>query len=432
MGDPGVAEQVPIRAVDGRLIADRQRRQNACDAAVRHVCVNRITDRLARAFDRKSGVALQTLRRPVAHVARGADAEFEQVQLVVESVRIDVAVRAAQPHRERPALPGAQFTLRLAQGGVFVEASVPAERQQGRQFDAQALQLGDLGTESKPQTARARLRKARHNALNNHVLPFESSRQNFGDAPNRTPTRRAESHQRQAHKAERKCRAPAPSHCEQDRADHDRRRIGLARQEQTLLQLQRHAHEPRQPQARKPPPGVVHPHEGQCRICASSVSASEIPMADRSDVYEKLKSLGISLPPLATPAAAYVPFVRTGNLVFVSGHIAKRDGKAWVGQFGRNIDTATGKLAARAVAIDLLGTLHAAVGDLNQIERIVKVMSLVNSSPEFTEQHLVTNGCSELLGEVFGDKGAHARSAFGVAQIPLGACVEIELIAQVA
>ena len=155
-------------------------------------------------------------------------------------------------------------------------------------------------------------------------------------------------------------------------------------------------------------------------------------MADRSDVYEKLKSLGISLPPLATPAAAYVPFVRTGNLVFVSGHIAKRDGKAWVGQFGRNIDTATGKLAARAVAIDLLGTLHAAVGDLNQIERIVKVMSLVNSSPEFTEQHLVTNGCSELLGEVFGDKGAHARSAFGVAQIPLGACVEIELIAQVA
>jgi len=149
-------------------------------------------------------------------------------------------------------------------------------------------------------------------------------------------------------------------------------------------------------------------------------------------VYDRLKSLGIELPPVAIPAAAYVPFARTGNLVFLSGHIAKRDGKAWVGQLGRDMDTATGKLAARAVAIDLLGTLHAAVGDLNKVERVVKVMSLVNSTSGFTEQHLVTNGCSELLGEVFGDKGAHARSAFGVAQIPMGACVEIELIAQVA
>jgi enamine deaminase RidA (YjgF/YER057c/UK114 family) len=156
-------------------------------------------------------------------------------------------------------------------------------------------------------------------------------------------------------------------------------------------------------------------------------------MADRSNVYDKLKALGIVLPALATPAAAYVPFVRTGNLVFISGHIARRDGKPWVGQLGANVDTATGKLAARAIAIELLGTLHAAVGDLNQVQRIVKVMSLVNSTPTFTEQHLVTNGCSELLVEVFGAaKGAHARSAFGVAQIPLGACVEIELIAQVA
>ena len=151
-----------------------------------------------------------------------------------------------------------------------------------------------------------------------------------------------------------------------------------------------------------------------------------------ASVYDRLAALGITLPPLATPAAAYVPFVRTGKLVFVSGHIARRDGKPWVGQLGAGIDTATGKLAARAVAIDLLGTLHAAVGDLNKVERIVKVMSLVNSTPTFTEQHLVTNGCSELLGEVFGDKGAHARSAFGVAQIPMGACVEIELIVEVA
>jgi len=149
-------------------------------------------------------------------------------------------------------------------------------------------------------------------------------------------------------------------------------------------------------------------------------------------VYARLKELGIELPPVAIPAAAYVPFVRSGKLVFLSGHIAKRDGKAWVGQLGGEIDTATGKQAARAVAIDLLGTLHAAVGNLDQVERIVKVMSLVNSTPTFTEQHLVTNGCSELLGEVFGDAGKHARSAFGVAQIPLGACVEIELIAELA
>ena len=148
-------------------------------------------------------------------------------------------------------------------------------------------------------------------------------------------------------------------------------------------------------------------------------------------VYDRLAQLGITLPPVAAPAAAYLPFVRTGNLVFLSGHLAKRDGRAWIGQLGRDMVTATGKNAARAIAIDLLGTLHAAIGDLNQVERIVKVMSLVNSTPEFTEQHLVTNGCSELLAEVFGAKGAHARSAFGVAQIPLGACVEIEMIVQV-
>jgi len=153
--------------------------------------------------------------------------------------------------------------------------------------------------------------------------------------------------------------------------------------------------------------------------------------ATTSSVYDRLAQLGITLPPVSAPAAAYVPYVRTGNLVFLSGHIARRDGKPWVGQLGRDVDTATGKLAARAIAIDLMGTLHAAIGDLNKVERIVKVMSLVNSTSDYTEQHLVTNGCSELLAEVFGDKGAHARSAFGVAQVPMGACVEIELIAQV-
>ena len=149
-------------------------------------------------------------------------------------------------------------------------------------------------------------------------------------------------------------------------------------------------------------------------------------------VYDRLKTLGVSLPELARPAAVYVPFVRTGNLVFVSGHIARRDGEAWVGQLGAGLTTAEGQAAARAIAIELLGTLHAAVGNLDQIVRIVKLMALVNSTPTFTEQHLVANGASELLVQVFGDRGAHARSAFGVAQIPRGACVEIELIAEVA
>ena len=150
-------------------------------------------------------------------------------------------------------------------------------------------------------------------------------------------------------------------------------------------------------------------------------------------VADKLKQLNITLPPVAVPAAAYVPFVRTGNLVFLSGHIARKDGKPWVGQLGKDMDTAQGQAAARAIAIDLLGTLQAAVGDLSKVQRIVKVMSLVNSTSTFTEQHLVTNGASELFVQVFGnDVGAHARSAFGVAQIPLGACVEIELIAEVA
>lgn len=149
-------------------------------------------------------------------------------------------------------------------------------------------------------------------------------------------------------------------------------------------------------------------------------------------IHDKLKALNITLPPVATPAAAYLPFVQTGKLVFLSGHIAKKDGKVWVGQLGKNLTTEEGKAAARAVAIDLLGTLQAATGDLAKVQRIVKLMSLVNSTPDFTEQHLVTNGASELLAELFGPAGAHARSAFGVAQIPMGACVEIELIAEVA
>ena len=148
-------------------------------------------------------------------------------------------------------------------------------------------------------------------------------------------------------------------------------------------------------------------------------------------VQARLDALGITLPPLAVPAAAYVPFVRTGKLVFISGHIARQDGKPWVGQLGLSMTTDEGKAAARAIAVELLGTLQAGAGGLDHVARIVKVLSLVNSTATFTEHHLVTNGCSELLVQVFGaEVGAHARSAFGVAQLPLGACVEIELIAE--
>jgi enamine deaminase RidA (YjgF/YER057c/UK114 family) len=148
------------------------------------------------------------------------------------------------------------------------------------------------------------------------------------------------------------------------------------------------------------------------------------------NVYEKLESLGIALPEPAIPEAAYVPFVRSGELVFLSGHLAKKNSRVWVGRLGNDMTTAQGAEAARAIAVDLLGTLHKAIGDLNLVSRIVKLTSMVNSAAEFSEQHLVANGASDLLVEVFANSGTHARSAFGVAQLPLGACVEIELIVE--
>ncbi len=151
----------------------------------------------------------------------------------------------------------------------------------------------------------------------------------------------------------------------------------------------------------------------------------------RGYANEQLKKLGITLPPAGSPAAAYVMSSQIGNTVFLSGHIAKKDGQPLVGKLGLNMTTEEGKAAARSIAIDLIATLQAHLGSLDKVKRIVKVMSLVNSTQEFTEHHLVTNGCSELLFEIFGESGKHARSAFGVAQIPLGACVEIELIAEV-
>jgi enamine deaminase RidA (YjgF/YER057c/UK114 family) len=149
------------------------------------------------------------------------------------------------------------------------------------------------------------------------------------------------------------------------------------------------------------------------------------------DVYARLKELHIELPVAGAPAAAYVMSAQSGNTVYLSGHLARKDGKVWAGKLGEALTTGEGQLAARAAAIDLFATLHAHIGDLNRVTRIVKVLSLVNSTNDFVEQHLVTNGASELIADVFGKAGKHARSAFGVAQIPLGACVEIEMVVEV-
>lgn len=153
-------------------------------------------------------------------------------------------------------------------------------------------------------------------------------------------------------------------------------------------------------------------------------------------VYERLDALQIKLPDLPPPVVdgyvpLFVPFVRTGNLIFLSGRLAKRDGKPFSGKLGQQITTAEGRQAARDVAIELLATLHGALHDLDAVKGIVRLLVLVNSAPDFTESHEVANGASGLLREVFGERGAHARTCLGVAQIPFGSCVEIEMIVEV-
>jgi enamine deaminase RidA (YjgF/YER057c/UK114 family) len=148
--------------------------------------------------------------------------------------------------------------------------------------------------------------------------------------------------------------------------------------------------------------------------------------------YDRLRELDIQLPSAAKPVAAFVMAAPGGSLVFVSGHIARKDGKVVAGKLGAELTTDQGRAAARGIAVDLMATLHDFLGDLDRVRRIVKVTCLVNSAPTYTDAHLVANGCSELLLEVFGERGRHARSAFGVAQIPLGSCVEIEMVVEVA
>jgi len=126
-------------------------------------------------------------------------------------------------------------------------------------------------------------------------------------------------------------------------------------------------------------------------------------------VYGKLQQLGIVLPAVIAPVAAFVSYVKSWRQIFVSDHIAKRNGEPWGGKLGAELNTTDGQQAARAVSIDLKGTLHAEVQNLDNISRIVKLMILVNSAPGFTKQHLVANEASLLLVEVFGDAGAHMR-----------------------
>jgi len=148
-------------------------------------------------------------------------------------------------------------------------------------------------------------------------------------------------------------------------------------------------------------------------------------------VYNRLASPGIALPEVNPRVAAFEPWVRSGSQIWLPDDVAREDGKPWVGKLGDSLGMEDGVAAAKFVAIDLLGTLNAAVGDLRQERRILKIMVLVNSENNFTQQHLVANGAAELLVQEFAEIGHHARSAFGVGQIPLGSCVEIELDAEV-
>lgn len=149
-------------------------------------------------------------------------------------------------------------------------------------------------------------------------------------------------------------------------------------------------------------------------------------------IEKRLEELGIELPPPATPVANYVTTVQTGNLVFTSGHgPGTGEGKIYKSQLGTDASVDDGYASARQVALGLISTLKHALGDLDRIKRVVKVVGFINSSADFTDQPAVLNGASDLFVEVFGDKGKHARSAVGMVQLPGGIPVEIEMIVEI-
>ncbi|TGQ47847.1 MULTISPECIES: RidA family protein [unclassified Mesorhizobium] len=149
-------------------------------------------------------------------------------------------------------------------------------------------------------------------------------------------------------------------------------------------------------------------------------------------IEKRLSDLGVTLPVAAAPAANYVPYCRSGNLLFTAGQLPLREGKLQAsGLLGRGVDTAAGKEAAKYCAINILAQVKAALGDLEKIRRLVKITVFVASAPDFVEQHLVANGASDFLVAVLGERGKHARSAVGTASLPLNAAVEIEAILEV-
>lgn len=149
-------------------------------------------------------------------------------------------------------------------------------------------------------------------------------------------------------------------------------------------------------------------------------------------IEKRLEELGITLPAAATPVANYVTTVQTGNLIFTSGHgPGNGDGKIYKSQLGTDASIDDGYQSARQVAINLIGTLKHALGDLDWIKRIVKVTGFVNSASTFTDQPAVINGASDLFVEVFGDKGKHTRSAIGMSQLPGGIPVEVEMVVEI-
>jgi enamine deaminase RidA (YjgF/YER057c/UK114 family) len=150
-------------------------------------------------------------------------------------------------------------------------------------------------------------------------------------------------------------------------------------------------------------------------------------------IEARLKAEGVTLPAAAAPAANYLPFMQTGNLLYTSGQLPLVGGKLMAtGLLGRDLDVAAGKDAAKACAINILAQVKAATGDLEKIARVVKITVFVASTPDFTEQHLVANGASDFLAAILGERGRHARAAVGTASLPLNAPVEIEAILEIA
>ena len=148
-------------------------------------------------------------------------------------------------------------------------------------------------------------------------------------------------------------------------------------------------------------------------------------------IEDRLTELGITLPDAPAPAANYVPFVRSGNLVFISGQISADENGLIIGKLGENMETEAGAAAARRCGLALIAQLKSAIGSLDKVKRVVKLSGFVNSTPDFIEQPKVVNGCSDLMVEIFGDAGRHARAAVSAPSLPLGVAVEIEAIFEV-